>query len=346
MRAKTVERRVSSCCLSVLCLAFACLARGQVDSAAVAAAKDVFLERMVEKHEFDRGSLAATLDGIEINDKILKTMAKPAERVVPWFEYRKIFLTEQRIAAGTEFWRAHASEVAAASERYGVAPEMLVAILGVETYFGQRMGSYRVLDALGTLAFAYPPRADFFASELEAFLLLSREEGASVLDALGSYAGAMGAGQFIPSSFRAYAVDADGDGRRDLWNDWSDILGSVANYFSEHGWRPMEPVAGRAGVAADARPPPPARRVALDYTVAELKTLGFDFSTELPESAPAGVVALEGEDGGREYWIGYRNFRVITRYNSSPKYALAVFELSRAIGDAYAASEGSVRAAR
>jgi membrane-bound lytic murein transglycosylase B len=299
---------------------------------------------MVEKHGFAKDSLAATLDGIEINGKILETIAKPAERVVPWYEYRKIFLTDARIAAGADFWAEHAAEVEAASERYGVAPEMLVAILGVETYFGQRMGSYRVLDALGTLAFAYPPRARFFASELESFLLMVREEGPSVLDAVGSYAGAMGAGQFIPSSFRAYAVDGDGDGRRDVWHDWNDILASVANYFSEHGWRTKEPIADRATLA---RGKPTVKissgALRLDRTVDEIKRMGYEFSADLPGSAPAALVALEGEGGGTEYWVGYGNFRVITRYNTSPKYALAAFELSQAIRDAYVAKLAASR---
>jgi membrane-bound lytic murein transglycosylase B len=347
MNASRVSRRVAAAFVSALWFAGAAApVRAEVDEAAVAAAKQTFLSRMVEKHGFERDALAATLDGIEINGKILETIAKPAERVVPWYEYRKIFLTDARIAAGAEFWAQHATEVEAASERYGVAPEMLVAILGVETYFGQRMGTYRVLDALGTLAFAYPPRASFFASELESFLLMVRDEGPTLLDAVGSYAGAMGAGQFIPSSFRAYAVDADGDGHRDVWHDWDDILASVANYFSEHGWRAKEPVAARATLEAG-RPPAQisSAAVKLDRTVDEIKRMGYEFSSPLPGSAPAALVALEGEGGAAEYWVGYRNFRVITRYNTSSKYALAAFELSQAIRDAFAAKLAAERAA-
>ena len=160
-------------------------------------------------------------------------MARPAERVVPWFEYRNIFMTEERIAAGVRFWTEHAATLEQVAERYGVAPEMIVAIVGIETYFGTRMGRYRVLDALATLAFAYPPRAAFFTSELESFLLLSREEQVDPTAALGSYAGAMGAGQFIPSSYRAYAVDADADGKRDLWTDWNDVLRQRRQLFRQ-----------------------------------------------------------------------------------------------------------------
>lgn len=334
-----LSRRLVACCCGAACAAQLALARAGVDDAAVAQRRSAFLARMVEKHGFDATSLGATLNGIEINDKILETIARPVERVVPWYEYRKIFLSEQRIEAGVEFWRRHSAEVTAASNRYGVAPEMLIAILGIETYFGQRMGNYRVLDALGTLAFAYPPRADFFARELESFLLISRQEGPAMLDAVGSYAGAMGAGQFIPSSFRAYAVDGDGDGRRDLWHDWSDILDSVANYFNQHGWQSGEPAADRAELEAAAAGRASARRAfQLDQTVGALRAAGYRFPSALPTSAPAGVVALEGEGGGTEYWVGYRNFRAITRYNGSPKYALAAVELGRAIRGAYLGS--------
>ncbi len=315
-------------------------ARAAVDPAAVAKARAAFVTRMVEAHGFDRASLETTLEGVEIDTKILDTISHPAERVVPWYEYRRIFLTDERIAAGAKFWREHAREIEAAAKRYGVAPEMLVSILGIETYFGTRTGRYRILDALGTLAFAYPPRADFFASQLEQFLLIARREGASMLDAQGSYAGAMGAPQFIPSSFEAYAVDADGDGRRDLWNDWSDILGSVANYFHRHGWHTGEPVADRATVAPGSRAAAAAGqgKLDLDHTVGELRKLGFRFSSALPQDAPAGVLALDAEGGGSEYWIGYGNFRVITRYNTSAKYALAAHELAQAIRKAHLGS--------
>jgi membrane-bound lytic murein transglycosylase B len=211
---------------------------------------------------------------------------------------------------------------------------MILAILGIETLFGERMGNYRVLDALGTLAFAYPPRADFFASELESFLIIHAEEGPAVLEALGSYAGAMGAGQFIPSSYRAYAVDADGDGHRDLWGNWRDILGSVSNYFAEHGWRYGEPVAVRAeqGTAAGTAPH---NRLELDTTVGALRAEGYEFSPALDDVLPAMLVAVEGDADSTAYWVGLHNFRVITRYNRSVKYALAALELSEAIRQRY-----------
>jgi membrane-bound lytic murein transglycosylase B len=300
---------------------------------------------MVTQHGFDRAALKSLLDEAVIDKTILDTMARPAERVVPWFEYRKIFLTEERIAAGVRFWGEHADTIQKVAERYGVAPEMIVSIVGIETYFGTRMGRYRVLDALATLAFAYPPRAQFFTSELESFLLLTREEHVDPKAALGSYAGAMGAGQFIPSSYRAYAVDVDADGKRDLWSNWNDALGSVANYFAEHGWKTGEPVMERAIRPESFTGPEPSNKLALDGTVGSVTQLGYVFTTTLPTDAPAAPYSYEAEGGGSEYWIGYHNFSVITRYNRSTKYALAALQLSEAIRTRYmetVAASGSV----
>jgi membrane-bound lytic murein transglycosylase B len=222
---------------------------------------------------------------------------------------------------------------------------MLVAIVGVETYFGTRMGRYRVIDALATLAFAYPPRAQFFAGELEEFLLLSREEDLDLTKPMGSYAGAMGAGQFIPSSYRAYAVDANADGKRDIWSDWEDVLGSVANYFKVHGWRTGEPVTDRATRSSEWKGSEPTNSLDLGETVGSLVKMGYVFTTQQATDARAGAYALEAKGGGSEYWIGYHNFRVITRYNRSPKYALAAHQLGQAILAGYQASRASAAAA-
>ncbi|MGI9257826.1 MAG: lytic murein transglycosylase B, partial [Gammaproteobacteria bacterium] len=256
-----------------------------VDFAAAEAARDAFIERMVEMHDFDRVELTALLTEAEIVDRILEAISRPAERVMPWHEYRDLFVTDSRINAGAEFWLEHADQIDAASEAYGVAPEMIVAILGVETLYGQRTGSYRVLDSLSTLAFAYPPRSAFFASELEHFLLLAREEGIDPRETLGSYAGAMGAGQFISSSFRAYAVDGTADGRRDLRGDWSDVLASVANYFAVHGWERDQPVVSRATLGASWVGVEPENTLDLTETVSSAIELGYVFATELPDTA-------------------------------------------------------------
>ena len=312
---------------------------------AIARARRQFVDHMVATHGFDRASLSTLLASAVIDQTVLDAISRPVERVVPWYEYRKIFLTDQRIDAGVQFWMQHAETLRKIADRYGVAPEMLVAIVGVETFFGQRTGRYRVLDSLATLAFAYPPRAKFFASELESFLLLAREDGVDVRTVKGSYAGAMGAGQFIPSSYRAYAVDGNDDGKRDLLGDWDDVLGSVANYFAKHGWQRGQPVAVPATRSSQSAGAEPGGRLDLDQTVGSLSKQGYVFEADAPAETPAGVFALEAEGGGSEYWVGYRNFRVITRYNPSPKYALAVYELGRAIvarlaGSSAARSDG------
>jgi len=300
------------------------------DAADVERRRAAFIARVSASHGFEAAELREILGTASIQQSALNAISRPAERVVPWFEYREIFLNEARIDAGARFWQAEEARITATAERFGLEPEMVVAILGIETMYGERMGSYRVVDALSTLAFAYPPRADFFASELESLLLIWSEEGPEVLEALGSYAGAMGAGQFIPSSYRAYAVDGDRDGRRDLWSNWDDILASVANYFAEHGWRGGEPIAVPA-----AQGTAPGReagnRLELDETVGSLRAAGYEFDPGLPAELPAMLVAVEGSETTTDYWIGLHNFRVITRYNRSVKYALAALELSQAI---------------
>ena len=300
------------------------------DPAEVDRARNAFVERMVQEHGFDGAELGEILERAEIEQSILEAISRPAERVLAWHEYRDIFLTDTRISGGVAFWQEHAGQIAGASESFGVAPEVLVAILGVETNYGTRMGSYRVIDALATLAFAYPPRSGFFTSELEAFLLLVREEGMDPEALLGSYAGAMGAGQFISSSFRAYAVDGNGDGRRDLWEDWEDVLASVANYFSAHGWRAGETVVERAVPGGGLTPGEPDNSMDLNDSLASVREAGFELASDLPADTPVTLLSLEGEDG-LEHWVGFHNFRVITRYNRSVMYALAVHQLGRAI---------------
>lgn len=308
----------------------AALAAVEVDEAAVGEARRAFIDRMVSRHGFDRDTLTDTLTDAEIDTRVLEAISRPAERVLAWHEYQDLFLGDARIEAAVAFWTEHAEVLRGASERYGVDPELLVAIVGIESFFGERTGRYRVLDSLATLAFAYPPRSSFFASELEAFFLLSREEGVDPGEFLGSYAGAMGAGQFIPSSYRAYAVDGDGDGRRDLWGNWQDVLDSVANYFKVHGWREGAPVVERATRSRTWSGPEPANSMDLDETVGSLSAMGYVFPTELTQAEPVTVLSLEGRSE-REYWVGYHNFRVITRYNRSVKYALAAYQLGQAI---------------
>lgn len=295
-----------------------------------------FKEEVAGRHDFDRQTLSLWFAEVELQQPIIDLISRPAERVRPWHEYRQIFLTDSRIDGGVAFWEEHAEALERVSRESGVAPEVIVAIIGVETLYGRITGSWRVLDALSTLAFAYPPRASFFRSELEHFLLLVREERLEPRAAMGSYAGAMGPPQFIPSSYRAYAVDGSGNGRRDLFHDWDDVLASVANYFAEHGWRDGEPVVQQATVAADFNGQHPPNSLELTSTVAGLLDDGYHFDAVQPDDAPAMMVRLDGTDGD-ELWVGYHNFRVITRYNRSVMYALAVHQLSQAIAEGHRA---------
>jgi membrane-bound lytic murein transglycosylase B len=291
-----------------------------------------FIDAMVEQHDFDRDELRDTLGAAELKQSILDAIAKPAEKTLSWAEYREIFITPERIEAGARFWSDNEDALRQVSEATGVPMEMLVGIIGVETYFGRITGSFRVLDALATLAFSYPPRAKFFRSELEEYLLLAREEGMEPTDATGSYAGAMGRPQFMPSSYRAYAVDATGDGKRDIWNDWTDVAGSIANYFLEHGWKSGEEVAAHASLGGDWQgpAPEPANTLKPTETVASLSRKGVMFVTSLPGDSKSELLTYEGADG-LEHWVGFHNFFVITRYNRNVMYALAVHQLGEEI---------------
>jgi membrane-bound lytic murein transglycosylase B len=289
-----------------------------------------FIAHMADTSTFKKRQLRKLLKAAQSQPAIIEAMDRPAEKAKPWFEYRPIFLTERRIREGTDFWIAHRQELDQASVRSGVAPEYLAAILGVETYYGRLTGSYRVLDALVTLAFDYPARAKFFRDELEQFLLLTRDAGLNPLSVKGSYAGAMGAPQFMPSNYRRYAVDADANGRIDLWNSWSDVCASVGNYLKEHGWNAGEPVLSEASVAPEKAPDLDGRKLALSETVGSLHDKGVSFESSMADDAPAILIAADDADGVR-WRVGYNNFYVITRYNHSALYAMAVFELGTAV---------------
>jgi membrane-bound lytic murein transglycosylase B len=289
-----------------------------------------FVEQVVEHDHLPRAWVENVLAAAEPKPAIIEAISKPAEHVRPWFEYRAVFLTERRIREGREFVVAHAPELAAATRDSGVPGEIIAAIVGVETSYGRIMGSYRVVDALATLAFGYPPRASYFRGELEQFLLLAREARFDPLKALGSYAGAMGACQFMPRSYRAFAVDANGDGRIDLWSSWPDIIASVAHYFAVHGWRAGEPVAAVADLWNPDVEELPSGRVDLNASIEALRAKGLSFGTPLAADAPAVFVALRDADSP-EYRVGFHNFWVITRYNHSAMYALAVADLAAAI---------------
>jgi len=262
---------------------------------------------------------------------IIELISRPAEKTRAWRDYRPIFMTDKRIGDGVAFYREHRALLDEISAKYGVPAELIVAIIGVETNYGRITGKYRVIDALATLAFYYPPRAEFFRGELKQLLLLGAAPFPKRLHELqGSYAGAMGWGQFMPTSFAKYAKDHDGDGRIDLWGSKPDIFASIANYFVGYGWQTSAPVAHRATRTRDARTIVPGGYEPV-YSVGQLAQWGYPIKGGVKPETPATLIALEGA-GGTEYWVVQQNFYVITRYNRSPMYSMAVHQLAQAIG--------------
>lgn len=307
------------------------------------AALERFIDRMASRHGYTREYLNGLFSQVHRKQWTIEYMNRQAPPSAPtpgfvgkpstggWSRYRAKFLDEQHIGKGAAFWAQHADALQKASERYGVPPEYIMGIMGVETIFGANMGKDRVIDALSTLAFDYPRRAEYFTEELANFLVMARKEGIDPAQPVGSFAGAMGLGQFMPGSFLRWAVDFDGDGRCNLWNP-KDAIGSIANYFAAHGWRPSEPVVTPA-VASKA--------------IVDSMEYGFDTHYSLTALIQAGVQPLQScpvEDvrllrlsthGGTEYWLGHQNFYVLTRYNNSTHYAMAVHQLAQAIKERY-----------
>jgi membrane-bound lytic murein transglycosylase B len=288
-----------------------------------------FIQQMAERHGFAPGELGQVFARVEARPSIVEAMTRPAEKTRPWHEYRALFLTERRVARGAETARQQSAALQQAAGR-GVPAQYLLAITGVETFYGEVIGRHRVIDALATLAFDYPRRSAFFRGELEQFLLMSREEAIDPLAPVGSYAGAMGIPQFMPSSFRTWAVDGDGNGRRDLWGSWHDVFASVANYLKAHGWRDGEPVMARADVTGADLAGLQFGKLDLSETVGSLRARGVKFDAALPAGAPAVLIQLAGTDGP-EFRVGFTNFHAITRYNRSQLYASAVNDLAEAL---------------
>lgn len=285
-----------------------------------------FMDKLVQKDGFDRSWVEHAFQGAQKRQSIIDAMTRPAESK-PWFQYRDIFVTDKRIDGGVAFWDQHAQPLQQAETSYGVPADIVLAIIGVESFYGRQHGGYPVIDALSTLSFDYPSRQTFFQTELEQFLVLCREQDLDPLKPMGSYAGAMGAPQFMPDSYRTYAVDFDGDGKRDIWDDWPDIIGSVANYFHLHGWQPNGLTVVPAGAPKDALLP-----TSTPTTVKALRQLGVVVSDGISDDAEAVLIGLQQQDG-MEYWVGLHNFRVITQYNKSPLYAMAVIQLANAISE-------------
>jgi len=290
-----------------------------------------FISEMVDQHGFDRDYLEAKFARANKLDNVLESIAKPAEKELSWKRYRPIFVTKKRTEKGKKFIRENKAVLERAEKQYGVPVEIIAAIIGVESFYGKHTGKYSVFDSLTTLGFDYPKRSKFFRSELKQFLLLSKEEEIDINIMTGSYAGAMGMPQFISSSYREYAVDFDGDGKRDLWNSLPDVIGSVANYFSRHGWESGDSVVHQ--VAVNNTSIVKEKNSLKPYaTLSKLESQGVMLnkkskSLNLDKKQKTTLLHLKGKNGD-EYWLGLNNFYVITRYNHSELYAMAVFQLS------------------
>lgn len=288
-----------------------------------------FITMMVKTHGQSETKLRRLFGQAKRQQRVLDLVQKPAEGK-PWSDYRPIFLTDKRIDAGVQFWNAHQEILDRAEAEYGVPREIIVAIIGVETFYGTRMGRFPVFDTLVTLGFDYPKRGPFFTKQLEHYLQMTQEESLPPLELKGSYAGAMGMGQFIPSSYRDFAVDFNGDGRRDLFHSVDDAIGSVANYFKHHQWHPGEEIISRARAIGNDHQALKANDRKPGYTLRQLKAAKVYPRGAVAPNETLVYLRLQGKDG-LEHWVGHHNFYVITQYNHSVKYALAVYQLSQAI---------------
>ncbi len=291
---------------------------------------DDFARNFSYQNQIHIDEVTAILERAEYQSSIIDKMNRPAEKM-SWHKYRNIFMTEERIKAGLGFWNEYEAILTQVSQDYRVDPEIIVGIIGVESYFGQRKGSYKILDALYTLSFGYPKRSRFFKSELATFLLLAKDENLDVFSIKGSYAGAMGYVQFMPSSYEAYARSYEKDGNRDLINSVEDAIASVANYFKEHRWQLGEPVAQLASVEPNAKPLEK-QPLKPKYDISYYENLGYK-SIEIRDNIGLVTLLTFEQKDKEEYWFAHKNFYVITRYNHSPMYALAVFQLAQAIKD-------------
>lgn len=292
-----------------------------------------FISDMAARHSFDAGKLRRVFRDVRISDSVLEAISRPAE-ALPWYKYRPIFIRPDRIRLGVGFMQEHGELLAQAEVEYGVPREIITAVIGVETRYGGHKGGYKVIDSLSTLAFFYPKRSEFFLRELEQFLLMTREQNLDPHEIMGSYAGAMGIPQFISSSYRNYAVDFDDDGKIDIWGNPADAIGSVANYFKVHGWQKGEQVIIPAVIKG--REYRQALSDGLEPDIRAGKLPDYGVSPEAPVNPDEMVKLFEFElSEGSEYWLGLHNFYVITRYNHSALYAMAVYQLSQEIKEDY-----------
>ncbi len=304
----------------------------QSNFAAIKITSDVtlFINKMVTEYNFNQQKLEKLFQETNTKQSILKAISRPAEGHMTWGKYRQIFLTKARIAGGVKFWQTHHEVLLAVEKKYGVPWQIIVAIIGVETQYGGDTGSFRVIDSLATLAFSYPKRSEFFSSELENFLLLCREENMNPLKPKGSYAGAMGLPQFMPSSYRNYAVDYEQDKQRNIWSNPADAIASVGNYLSKHHWQRDKAIAYQVNAIGSDYTKVLSEELKPNSTLAELKALSVKIPENIALESPAKLFDYKLQSG-IELWIGLDNFYVITRYNHSRLYALAVYQLSMEI---------------
>ena len=298
------------------------------------------ITELVEEHGFDEQYVASIFNQISYLPQLIENISKPAEKTKTWEEYRGIFITPKRIAAGILFSNQHKELLARVENETGVPKNILLGILGVETSFGRIQGNYRVIDSLYTLVAGYPPRSDFFKKQLIHLFYLSREQNLPIESIKGSYAGAMGAPQFIPSSYRDFAIDGNSDGKIDLFNSWDDVLMSIGNYLEKNGWRSNENILSEAFLAHDVTDAKNgtlndlsdyfSKAIKPNHSIEELKNAGFIFSTSLPNNSRAQPIYLEGSSKEKSF-IGFHNFYVITTYNRNVMYALAVYQLGESI---------------
>jgi membrane-bound lytic murein transglycosylase B len=320
--------------LAALLVAVSAQAGGGKSYATHAQARE-FAAQMAQRHGFDEQDLLRLFEHAEFQAAVVKAIMPPRDpKIRSWRIYRSRYIDARRVEFGLEFWRAHEGPLARAEQQFGVPAQIIVAIIGVETIWGRHTGNFRTLPALATLAFDYPPRAELFRGELEELLLLAREQGRSALGYKGSFAGALGLPQFLPSSYRRYAVDFDGSGEVDLFASAEDAIGSVGNFLREHGWRAGTRVAlplGAESVAGAELAPLLDAGIQPSFDALALAAHGLRFEAELAEGEKAALIDLVSPDAPTEYWLGLQNFWTITRYNRSSFYAMAVFQLAEAL---------------
>ena len=324
----TLSRALLAAWLLFICGSFSTLAQAPA-KVKLKAEVEKFISQMVQQHQFDESALRHTFAQLKSNDGVVKAINAPATSK-PWYEFKPIFVTPTRTSSGVTFWNENADQLKRAREIYGVPEEIIVAIIGVETIYGKRTGSFRVIDALYTLAFEMPERAGYFRGELEQFLLLTRDNSFDPLAVKGSFAGAIGMPQFMPTSYRRFAVDFDSDGKINLWESLPDIIGSVANYLHYFGWIAGQPIVVPARLSGTEYKDIVEKGFKPHLTLAQMLPKGVEPTETVPSDLVGGLFSLEIEQG-QEYWLAFNNFYVITRYNRSKNYAMAVHQLANAI---------------